>query len=170
MLDGSLTKTAYFVMPAAIRTMSTSWSPSWRSPSTSWQAMHVSRLTCPEITKSGTESVHAPKTPLSALMPPGPVVTFNTRPCRTPARNIPPPSRTPVRGIANVPDARFAADRIIQVHRPATGDQEDVGYTPVGQLRNDVVGQFHSISIVVWRHRARFYSAKCGSPDRPPVL
>ncbi len=40
--------------------------------------MHVSRFTCPEITSIGTESVHAPNTPFSALMPPGPVVTLST--------------------------------------------------------------------------------------------
>ena len=41
-------------------------------------AMQVSRFTWPEMTSMGMESVHAPKTPLSALMPPGPVVTLIT--------------------------------------------------------------------------------------------
>ena len=40
--------------------------------------MHVSRLTWPEITSRGIESVQAPKTPLRALMAPGPVVTLTT--------------------------------------------------------------------------------------------
>ena len=40
--------------------------------------MQVSRFTWPEITSMGMESVQAPKTPLSALMPPGPVVTLTT--------------------------------------------------------------------------------------------
>ena len=41
-------------------------------------AIHVSRFTWPETTNIGMESVHAPNTPLSALMLPGPVVTFTT--------------------------------------------------------------------------------------------
>ncbi len=40
--------------------------------------MHVSRFTWPEMTSMGMESVQAPNTPFSALMPPGPVVTLTT--------------------------------------------------------------------------------------------
>ena len=40
--------------------------------------MHVSRLTWPDITSMGMESVQAPNTPLRALTAPGPVVTLTT--------------------------------------------------------------------------------------------
>ncbi len=43
-----------------------------------WARMQVSRLTWPETMSIGMESVQAPKTPLRALMPPGPVVTLTT--------------------------------------------------------------------------------------------
>ncbi len=61
-----------------MRTISASWSPSWRSPGTGVVARQVSRLTWPEMTSIGTESVQAPNTPFKALMPPGPVVTLIT--------------------------------------------------------------------------------------------
>ena len=36
------------------------------------------RLTCPEITRQGVDSSHAPATPVIAFVPPGPVVTSTT--------------------------------------------------------------------------------------------
>ena len=48
------------------------------APGTGVVARQVARLTCPETMIIGTESVQAPNTPFSALMPPGPVVTLST--------------------------------------------------------------------------------------------
>ncbi len=59
----------------AIARMSASWSPSWRKESFRWR-IEVSRLIWPETTTMPRESVQAPKTPFSALIPPGPVVTL----------------------------------------------------------------------------------------------
>ena len=78
MRAGSVTTVAYFVIGATMRTISASWSPSWRSPATGVAARQVSRLTCPDSTIIGIESVQAPNTPFIALMPPGPVVTMQT--------------------------------------------------------------------------------------------
>ena len=40
--------------------------------------IEVSRFTCPDRISIGIESVHAPNTPFSALMLPGPEVTFSS--------------------------------------------------------------------------------------------
>ena len=55
--------------------MSSSWSPSWRSGSPVERTV-VSHFTCPETTNTAWESTWAPKTPVSALVPPGPAVTL----------------------------------------------------------------------------------------------
>ena len=55
--------------------ISTSWSPNWRRD-IEWFLDMVSRFACPEITIIPMESTYAPKTPLRALMDPGPAVTF----------------------------------------------------------------------------------------------
>ena len=49
-----------------------------RRPILGQEAIVVSNLTCPEMTIIGMESSHAPMTPVSAFVPPGPVVTDTT--------------------------------------------------------------------------------------------
>jgi hypothetical protein len=58
--------------------MPISWTPSWRTPAAApfWLPMRSERLTCPEMTKSGVESNHAPATPVIAFVLPGPDVTI----------------------------------------------------------------------------------------------
>ena len=75
MLAGSVTMTAYLVMGATMGVMSSSWSPSWRRGRPK-ERTRVSRFTWPETTMSPRESVQAPCTPVMALLPPGPEVTF----------------------------------------------------------------------------------------------
>ena len=81
---GSRMVTAYFVIGATMEQMSTSCTPSWRMPSglpETASNMRSGRFTWPETNKTGVESSHAPATPVTALVPPGPVVTMqNPRP------------------------------------------------------------------------------------------
>ena len=71
----SSTVTAYFVIGFTIDTMSTSCTPSWRTPVSRFRS---ARLTWPETNRQGVESSQAPATPVTALVPPGPVVTTAT--------------------------------------------------------------------------------------------
>ena len=75
MVFGSVTITAYLVIGATSLTMSSSWSPSWRSGRGVLRTV-VSNLTCPDTTIMPIESVQAPQTPVIAFVPPGPVVTL----------------------------------------------------------------------------------------------
>jgi len=79
---------ANFVIGRTESTMLYSWSPSWRSLRCGAAVIIVERLTCSEMTIIGTESSHAPRTPVSAFVPPGPVVT-QTTPGVPPARAYP---------------------------------------------------------------------------------
>ncbi len=80
MLEGSVTVTAYLTIGFTMETMSTSCTPNWRIPSgvPSAANMRSGRLTWPETTSIGVESSHAPATPVTAFVPPGPVVTIAT--------------------------------------------------------------------------------------------
>ena len=69
---------AIFVIGRAASTMLYSWSPSCRNFRCGQEVIIVARLICPEITIIGTESSHAPITPVNAFVPPGPVVTLTT--------------------------------------------------------------------------------------------
>ena len=76
---GSTIVTAYFVIGSTIEQMSTSCTPSCRMPSGRFvfaSNMRSGRLTCPETTSTGVESSQAPATPVTAFVPPGPVVTM----------------------------------------------------------------------------------------------
>ena len=75
MESGSSTVTAYFVTERTIETMSTSWTPSIRTPVSRFRS---ARFTCPERTSIGTESSHADATPVREFVPPGPLVTMST--------------------------------------------------------------------------------------------
>ena len=79
MSAGSRTVTAYFVIGRTIERMSTSCTPSCRIPSgSSVVASNIrsGRFTCPDTNSTGVESSQAPATPVTALVPPGPVVTM----------------------------------------------------------------------------------------------
>jgi hypothetical protein len=56
-----------------METISISCTPRMRTPESRFRS---ARLTCPEMNKTGVESSHAPATPVTALVPPGPVVTM----------------------------------------------------------------------------------------------
>ena len=73
-----ITVFAIFVIGRAASTMLYSWSPSCRSFRCGQEVIIVARLICPDITIIGTESSHAPITPVRAFVPPGPVVTLTT--------------------------------------------------------------------------------------------
>ena len=70
---------AYLVMGCTDLTMSYSWSPTARRgrPPVNCMAYRavVSYRTWPEMMNMGMESSQPPTTPVSALVPPGPVVT-----------------------------------------------------------------------------------------------
>ena len=63
---------AYLVIDFTIETMSTSCAPTERTPVL---PLRSARLTWPETNTVGVESSQAPATPVTALVPPGPVVT-----------------------------------------------------------------------------------------------
>ena len=65
---------AYLHMQLTACTMSYSWSPMARM-STPDQRAVLSKRTCPLMTIMGRESSQAPRTPVMALVPPGPLVT-----------------------------------------------------------------------------------------------
>ena len=70
--SGSVTVTAYFVSERTTETMSTSCAPTERTPESPFMS---ARFTWPEMKMHGVESSHAPARPVTALVPPGPVVT-----------------------------------------------------------------------------------------------
>ena len=43
--------------------------------------------------------------------------------------------------VADVMDAGFAAEGVVEVHRAAAGHQEDVAHTPIGEAAEDVIGE-----------------------------
>jgi hypothetical protein len=47
--------------------------------------------------------------------------------------------------IANVLNPWLVADRVVEVHGAAAGDQKDVTDPPIGELADDVVRQFHEL-------------------------
>ena len=141
MVEGSVTHTAYFVTGRAIATMSTSWSPSCRS-GTEYDDIIVSRFTCPDTTIIGSESTNAPNTPVSAFVPPGPVVTCTSAGLveqpRVPLRR----HRACLLVMVRQPAHSFAAaDGVVQVHRAAAGDDERIGDAVLHERAHDVVGE-----------------------------
>ena len=77
MRSGSVTISQYLVIASTDLQISNSWSPSARMCTPDMRAVQSVRI-CPEITSIGMESSHAPTTPVSAFVPPGPVVTQTT--------------------------------------------------------------------------------------------
>ena len=77
MSSGLVTIIAYLVILLTISIILHSWSPSCRNGSDVLLTV-VSYLTCPDMISIGNESTHAPNTPFSVLIPPGPVVTLTT--------------------------------------------------------------------------------------------
>ena len=77
MLAGSMTSAAYLVIGRTMSTIGASWSPSWRS-GRPLRATVVSLRTWPDTYSAGTESCHWPSTPVTAFVPPGPLVTQTT--------------------------------------------------------------------------------------------
>ena len=81
MVAGSVTIAAYFVTGRAIAMMSAFLVAELSAAAAQYEAtIIVSRLTCPDTTIIGSESTNAPNTPVSAFVPPGPVVTCTARP------------------------------------------------------------------------------------------
>ena len=132
--------------------------------------MQVSRFTWPEMTSIGMESVHAPKTPLRALMPPGPGGdTHDPGILLTP--------RIPSAAMAQacswcwqMGDARFLAQGVVEVHGAAARHHEDVAHASLGQMGPHVVGEFchGSGSLLCWvagqpRLRPRFSLLSAGA-------
>ena len=75
MSAGSSTVAAYLVIGRTMETISTSCGPIWRTP---LSPMRSARFTWPEMISKGTDSIQAPAQPVTALVPPGPVVTSAT--------------------------------------------------------------------------------------------
>ena len=80
MLCGSVIVTAYFVTDCTMGTISTSCTPTCRTPSGVPSAWYIrsARFTWPEMKRHGVESSQAPTSPVMALVAPGPVVTSAT--------------------------------------------------------------------------------------------
>jgi hypothetical protein len=72
MSSGFFIITAYFVIDSTILIIPSSWFPFWRTPSESFKSVV---FTWPEMIMQGVDSNHAAATPVTALLPPGPVVT-----------------------------------------------------------------------------------------------
>ena len=99
MFSGSSMSAAYLVMPLHDPDDVDLLVPELPHAQPGYEPAIISRLTCPETTTIGIESVQAPKTPFSALIPPGPVVTqTDAGQSRRRARTPRPPSRPPARG------------------------------------------------------------------------
>jgi hypothetical protein len=95
------------------------------------------------MTSMGIESVHAPKTPLSALMPPGPLVTQASDLIADPAIGLGGHRAGLLVMVANISEARFATERVVQMHRTPAGHKKDMAHPAIGQGAENIVGHAH---------------------------
>ena len=58
--------------------------------------------------------------------------------------------------IANVVNPRLLANRVVEVHGAAAGDEKDVAHAPIRELADNVVGELHerrSPKFEFWQQR-----------------
>src|SRR5579864_8708404 len=84
--------------------------------------MQVSRLTWPEITSIGMESVHARSAGDARI-------SFRRHGCRL------------LVVVADELQARFFTDAVVQMHGAAASNEKNVAHAPIGEPLHDVVGE-----------------------------
>jgi hypothetical protein len=136
--SGLRTHSAYFVTGRAISGTSPSCGPSCRMPEGGRGSVSAHLA---EMTTTGSESIHAPRMPASAL----------ARTERDEADAQAADSRVPFRAdrarllvlVAVVAKVGVAPDGVEQVHDSAARDKEDVPRAPAREEVRDVIGKLH---------------------------
>ena len=142
MSAGSITVTAYLVIGADHRDdvdfLHAHLTDAGVGPSRS------ARFAWPESTSIGVESSHAPATPVIALVPPGPAVTRQTPMSPTTfAYDSAAIAAACSCSVQTYSMSRHWPERVVEVHRAAAGQHEDVLDAAVGEVAEDPVRQLH---------------------------